>query len=404
MIFRYSFLLMFPLLMIMTITNGTAQTGGLTEVPPQQAGIDPDQLARVDSLIYQAIDDGETPGAVLVVVRDSVVVHRKAYGYMQKEPESLPLSPETIYDLASLTKPLATATAAMKLVQDGYLRLSDPVADFVPEFEHFGGGSEGSGNRPRVLNLLTHTAGIPSYAPVEKLKELYGDQASDSLMTWLSSLPDRPEPGEQMTYSCPSYITLQKVIEDVTGMSLADYTRKKIFGPLGMHNTFYTPDPEFHHKIAPTSYSDEDGVVTGIVHDPLANEIMKGVSGNAGLFSTADDLALFAAMMLNDGAINGTRIFGPATVRAMTSTPDGMESFGRGPGWDLDSSFASNQGDLFGKHTYGHTGYTGTSMVMDADTRTAVILLTNRVYPDDSGSVIDLRAKVSNVVAASVLD
>ena len=374
---------------------------------PGEMGMDPDHLSKADDIIMEAIDSGETPGAVLLIVRDSFIVYNKAWGWMQRHATERKMDPDAIFDLASLTKPVATATAVMKLVEDGRLRLMDPVSDYIPEFAGFGLIGLPPRERPRIIHLLTHTAGLPSYLPVELLTEVFDIHTSDIIMPYMCSLPDRPGAGLDFTYSCPSFITLQKVVEAVTGTDLATWTHEHIFQPLGMHDTFFSPGPDLlaQHllsRIAPTLYSESDGLLSGTVHDPIARQIMNGISGNAGLFSTGKDLALFAAMMLNDGTVNGKRILSPAAVRTMTSLQRGLEFSGRGLGWDLYSPFASNQGDLFGSAAYGHTGYTGTSMVIDPDTKTAVILLTNRVYPDDSGSVISLRARVANVVAASI--
>ncbi len=390
------------------VQTAAAQPLSLSHASPEEAGMDRAQLLRVDSLILDAITSEITPGAVLVVVRDSVIVYENAWGWTRRVPDLDDMHTGTIFDLASLTKPVATATAAMKLVETGHLRLTDPVSKYVPEYARFGGKELPLREQPRIIHLLTHTAGLPSYAPVRDLKKKHGDEAGDNLMTYLCSLPNPAPPGTQMTYSCPSFITLQKVVEAAAGTDLHTWTRQHLFEPLGMMDTFYLPidepvDEQLLERIAPTVYNRKEGIAAGIVHDPLAREVMGGVSGNAGLFSTAGDLAVFAAMLLNDGAIHGRRILSPATVRAMTAAPSGMEPFGRALGWDLNSSFASNQGDLFGSQTYGHTGYTGTSMVLDPETRTAVILLTNRVYPDDTTSVVDLRAKIANVVAASVI-
>ncbi|MFO8028361.1 MAG: serine hydrolase [Cyclonatronaceae bacterium] len=376
----------------------------LNYATPEEMGMDGDRLLLADSLLLDAVRAGDTPGAVLIVVRDSMIVYEKAWGWMQRTPEPREMDRNTIFDLASLTKPLATATALMKLVEDGHLRLTDPVSKYVPEYAHFGGQERPAREQPRIIHLLTHTSGLPSYAPVSQLRDQYGSEADDSLMGYLCALPDRPKPGSGMRYSCPGFISLQQVVEAVTGTDLNTWTRRHLFRPIGMEDTFFLPDETLLDRIAPTVYTEKDGVVAGIVHDPLAREVMGGISGNAGLFSTAGDLALFAAMMLNEGSINGTRVLSPATVRTMTSAPAGFESHGRALGWDLSSSFASNQGNLFGEKAYGHTGYTGTSMVMDPDTGVAVILLTNRVYPDDSTSVVDLRAKVANVVAGSIID
>ena len=406
----FLFLMTAALLCGSTCSSGiaNAQSLSLSYAAPEQTGMDPEQLLRIDSLILDAITSELTPGAVLVVVRDSFIVYENAWGWTRRIPDQREIHTGTIFDLASLTKPVATATAVMKLVETGHIRLTDPVSRYLPEYARFGDKELPLREQPRIIHLLTHTAGLPSYAPVRDLKEKYGEEAGENLMTYLCSLPDPAPPGTQMTYSCPSFITLQQVVEAVTGTDLHSWTRDYLFEPLGMMETFYLPigepvDGEIMDRIAPTAYSEADGVMAGSVHDPLAREVMGGISGNAGLFSTAGDLAVFAAMLLNEGTVNGRRILSPATVRTLTGAPSGLESFGRALGWDMKSSFASNQGDLFGSRTYGHTGYTGTSMVLDPETRTAVILLTNRVYPDDTTSVVDLRAKIANVVAASVI-
>lgn len=389
------------LITVMIVYTGLSRP--LPEISPEFMGMDPVQLTYADSLIEASINDGDIPGAVLVIVRDSVIVHRKAFGWMQTIPGRVEMNIETVFDLASLTKPVATATAVMKLLEQGRLRLSDPVSDYIPEYGRFFGARVAGREQPSVIDLLTHTAGMPFYLPVEQIQRLYGKHTADSLMTYMSEIPFRPHPDASFTYSCPSFIALQKIVEEVTGSDLATWTRDHIFEPLGMSNTTFLPDPAIHHRIAPTRYHEEEGELRGVVHDPVARELMKGISGNAGLFSTGDDLALFAAMLLNKGEIYGMRVLSSASVRFMTAVPEGKEDSGRTPGWDLSSVFSSNRGDLFGKNTYGHTGYTGTSMIIDPDTRTAVILLTNRVYPDDTGSITDLRARIANVVAASII-
>ncbi len=402
-------------ILFMVLTAAPVMAQSLPMRDPEQAGMDPLRFVLADSVIEAAIAGGQTPGAVLLVVRDRHIVYRKAYGWKQQVPDPRPMTPETIFDLASLTKPVATAAAAMQLVEKGVLRMSDPVSRYLPEFRRFGNLDVPLRQRPQVRHLMTHTAGLPSYASVERLKRRYGAAAGDSLMGYLSTLPDRPAAGADYTYSCPSFITLQKVVEAAAEMTLDEYTREYIFSPLGMDDTFFVPLSKHEptplqpipavqmSRIAPTVYTPDTGVVAGVVHDPLAREVMAGVSGNAGLFSTADDLALFAAMLINMGEINGRRVLSPASVRVMTEPPSGLEHYGRTPGWDYSSSFASNQGDLMGPRTFGHTGYTGTSLVVDPDSRVAIILLTNRVYPDDTTSVVDLRAKVANIIAGSVL-
>ncbi|MEX0686462.1 MAG: serine hydrolase domain-containing protein [Balneolales bacterium] len=380
---------------------GSLSAQPLPIVDPADAGMDPGHLWRVDGLIHEAIKDKETPGAVLAIVRDGKIVYRKAYGMMRLEPSHRRMRENTIFDMASITKPVATATALMILVDRGIIRLDDPVSHFIPGFMSY--SEKDYFEDARIIHLLTHSAGLPAYAPVDELSKRFGRVSPDSLMNYFSTATRITAPGNTFLYSGPSYITLQMIIESITGESLHSFTQKNIFEPLGMINTTFMPGVDKLASIAPTIKS-EDGLISGAVHDPLANTLMGGISGNAGLFSTADDLAIFATMMMNEGVFNNTRILSPASVKKMTQEPVLGAYHGRGLGWDLNSNFSSNQGNLFGRNTYGHTGYTGTSIMIDPDTKTAVILLTNRVYPDDTGSVVRLRGLIANVVAASIIN
>ncbi|MEX2395527.1 MAG: serine hydrolase domain-containing protein [Balneolales bacterium] len=364
--------------------------------------MDSRHLSRVDALVEQAIEDEETPGAVLVVMRKGKIAYRKAYGMKQIHPNAQEMKATTIFDMASITKPVATATSLMILLDRGLITLNDPISKFIPGFRAW--EDEKNRENAKILHLLTHSAGLPSYAPVAQLSSRFGNASADSLLHYFSTVERHSEPGTNFMYSCPSFITLQRIIESVTGESLHTFTQNNIFLPLGMHNTTFTPGENMMATIAPTQMQEDDMMLIGNVHDPLANILMSGISGNAGLFSSADDMAVFANMMLNNGIHDDRRILSPAAVNKMTGIPDKLGQFGRGLGWDLNSAFSSNQGDLFGKNTYGHTGYTGTSVILDPDTDTAVILLTNRVHPNDSGSVVRLRSLIANVVAASIID
>ncbi len=375
----------------------------LPVIAPEDAGFDAQRLQRVDKVIHTSIDNKETPGAVLFVVRDTAIVYQKAYGLRQLEPEEVRMDLSTVFDLASLTKPVATATAIFILAERGEIRLLDPVSRYIPDFNAWIDPDNDTEREIRIIHLLTHTSGLPSYPPVEQLVEDHGSPALDAVVDYFSHLERSVKPGTSFTYSCPNYVTLQQIIEQVSGKTLAEFSRQNIFTPLGMKNTTYNPSDAMSDRIAPTTFED-DVLLTGVVHDPFARKLMGGISGNAGLFSTGNDLALFTAMLLNNGTLNGKRILSPLSVSTLTTIPKEYESFGRSPGWDLHSPFASNQGDLFGDQTYGHTGYTGTSIVIDPATRTAVILLTNRVHPDDSTSVVRLRSLVANVVAGALVE
>ena len=369
---------------------------------PESVGMSSARLARVDKIIMEAMDRRDFPGAVILVVRKGKTVWRKAFGQSQWVPESAPMDVSKIFDMASVTKPVATATSVMMLVEQGRFRLWDKVTDFVPEFEAFTDDEGKAGEDARLWHLLTHTSGLPPYSDAEDLRDKYGYPITlESMTGHIARLEKSNPPGEEFHYSCLGFITLSYIVKKVTGKTVAEFSRENIFEPLGMNHTFYTPAQEFLPLCVPTQVYDGKPLI-GVVHDPLAR-LLGGVSGNAGLFSTADDLAIFAKMMLNNGSFNGKRILSPLAVDRMTEIYRIVDFAGRGLGWDLESGYATNQGDLFGPNAFGHTGYTGTSLIIDPDTETIVIFLTNSVHPDDKGNIISLRSRVANVVAGSIL-
>ena len=254
----------------------------------------------------------------------------------------------------------------------------------------------------RIYHLLTHTSGLPPYTNADTAAALLGRPCdTDSLVAYIARLPKIAPPGKEFHYSCLGYITLAAIVKKVSGKPINEFAQEHLFEPLGMHDTGYLPHPRDRSRLVPTEVIDGEPLV-GVVHDPLAR-LQGGVSGNAGLFSTADDLLRFARMLLNGGELDGVRIFGPLTVAKMTSVYPRVAFSGRGLGWDVSSAYSSNGGDLFPPSGFGHTGYTGTSIWVDRDTRTIVILLTNRVHPYDEGSVVRLRSLVANIVAASIV-
>lgn len=390
------------IIIITLIFNLPVLSQRLSVVSPVDAGFDPQRLAKVDKVIQSSIEYNETPGAVLFVVRDTTIVYQEAYGDRQLLPERERMTLSTVFDLASITKPVATASAIFILVERGEIQLQDPVSRFIPGFNSWRDVDNNTEDEIRIIHLLTHTSGF-SYPPVQQLVLEHGSPAPGALIDYVSNLKRTVKPGSSYSYSCTHYVILQQIIEIVSGKTLSEFCDDNIFKPLGMKNTTYNPTKEIREIIAPTTY-EEEKLLRGIVHDPLARKLMGGISGNAGLFSNGKDLALFAAMLLNKGTLNGTSIFSPLTVSAFTEIPKGYELFGRSPGWDIHSDYSSNQGDLFSENTYGHTGYTGTSIVIDPETRVAVILLTNRVHPDDSSSVVRLRSLVANIVAGSIIE
>jgi CubicO group peptidase (beta-lactamase class C family)/lysophospholipase L1-like esterase len=298
----------------------------------------------------------------------------------------------TVFDMASCSKAISTATSAMILIEQGKIRLLDKVSLYLPAFA----------DNIRIIDLLTHTSGLPAYAPISELKGTHAAPNPSSLIGYIATCKRDTTPETAFKYSCLNYITLQQIIEKVSGQNLRDFAKEHIFDVLGMRHTDYNPTGETLALCAPTERLKNGSVLKGIVHDPLAREMNGGISGNAGVFSCADDLAILSAALLNGGEYNGRRILSPLGVQALTHVPASLATFGRSLGWDVSSPFSSNKGDLFGPNAYGHTGYTGTSIVIDPDTQTAVILLTNRVHPEDKSEVTRLRTMVANAVAASI--
>jgi len=351
------------------------------------------RLEGILPLVEAAIQAKKIPGAVVLIGHEGRVVYRKAFGESSLVPERRVMTAETIFDLASMTKVVATTTAVMQLVEQGKIELSAPVSDYWPEFKQ--NGKE----LVTIRELLTHYSGLP---PDLELKPAWTGYDTAMQMIVASKL-DLP-PGTRFVYSDINFETLGEIVRRVSGEPLDVYCAEHIFKPLGMKDTLFTPPASLRGRIAPTQYEHGTSgpVLLGVVHDPTAR-FMGGVAGHAGLFSTADDISIFAQMVLNGGVYNGARILSPLSIEKMTTPqtpPDQMAL--RGLGWDIDSPFASNRGELFSVGSFGHTGYTGTSIWIDPVTQTYVILLTNRVHPLDKGEVIGLRTALATLVAAAL--
>lgn len=380
----------------------------LRVVSPRKVHLSEDKLAKADSAILDAISRKEIPGAVLGIVRHGCMAYKKAYGCRQVYPTIEPMTTETIFDMASCSKSMSTAISVMQLCENGMLRLTDPVANYIPDFCNWKDG-EGNTATIRIQHLLTHTSGLPAYASVESLKKKYGAPNPEGLLEHICLVKRQFKPGTDFQYSCLNYIVLQNIIQKCTGQSLRDYAREHIFLPLGMHHTFYLPIREDHSRwtnlIAPTTRQDDGSVLRGQVHDPLARIMNGGISGNAGVFSTVDDIALLCATLQNGGRWKGTRILSEQTVHTMRTVPEWAKEFGRTYGWDVSSPYASCNGELLSSETYGHTGYTGTSIVIDPVNDISIILLVNAVHPIDGPSrMVRLRSLISNIVASALSD
>ncbi|MEK6334959.1 MAG: exo-beta-N-acetylmuramidase NamZ domain-containing protein [Acidobacteriota bacterium] len=400
-----------PVLFLLVVLSVFPQTvAQLAPVSPAStAGMSAERLARIDAVIAAAIAKKELPGAVVVVGRHGRIVWRKAYGARAVEPQREAMTADTIFDLASLTKIVATATSIMILVEQGKVRLADPVVEFIPEMK--GEGRDAI----TIEQLLTHVAG---FAPDFDLRERW--MGYDEALKRLYREPLRNPPGSRFVYSDINYIALGEVVQRVSGQSLDVFARKNIFVPLGMRDTSFNPPTGLRPRIAPTetrrgqmNYLGDSGAnagqqgerwLRGEVHDPTSFR-MGGVAGHAGLFSTADDLTIFCRMIMNGGVYNQTRILSPMTIAAMTR-PRAVAEGGaaRGLGWDIATTFSTNKGDLFPLGSFGHTGFTGTSMWIDPASDTFVIFLSNRVHPDGKGDVGPLRGRVASIVASSITD
>lgn len=388
----------------------------LKRIKPEKVGISSEHMKYADEAIERAIAENQIPGAVLAVVKNGRLPYIKAYGSKCLYPEKEKMKENTVFDMASCTKSIVTSVCAMILIERGQLAMNDNLDIFYTDFNKNKLCHE-KRTTIRIRHLLTHSSGLPSYVKPEKLSEHYDTLNRANLIEYIANSERRFMPDSSVYYSCLNYILMQDIIEKVTGQSLRDFAKENIFDVLGMKNTDFIPlDPEtgepikpmvgksYLSAIAPTELITKDSAYVGIVHDPLARVINHGVSGNAGLFSTAEDLAVFTAALINDGVYDGKRILSPLGVKTLTTVSREMEKFGRTPGWDIYSAYATNKGDLLSPNTYGHTGYTGTSLVIDKENNLAIILLTNYVHQKGHNlrDILHLRGCVANSVAASL--
>lgn len=395
----------------------------LTVAAPQSVGMSAEKLGQIDALIEQDIAAKKLPGAVVVIGHKGKIVYRKAYGNRALAPTVEKMTVETIFDVASLTKPIATATSVMMLVEQGKLRLNDTIGKFIPEIQ------DKDAKSVTVQQLLTHVSG---YRPDFDLGEKWTGR--EGMLQALYKEKLRNAPGTKFVYSDIGFIVLGEIVQRVGGNANTDlsvFAPVNLFTPLRMNdsafarlniNSNFSPIAETAKAklIAPTenirgqnSYlgstfqGDEKSgneILRGKVHDPTAYR-MGGVAGHAGLFSTADDLARYCQMILNGGILDGKRILSANTIARMTA-PYVISEKGetRGLGWDMNTSFSSNRGEFFPLGSFGHTGFTGTSVWIDPTTQTFVVFMSNRVHPDGKGDVTATRARVATIAAAAITD
>ena len=344
-------------------------------------------LSEMEQAITGTIQDQLIPGGVLWLEREGLAFH-SAYGQRAITPEPEPMTEDTIFDIASLTKVIATTPAVLKLVEQGKLKLDDRVQRRVPEFK--GENKE----RVTVRQLLTHTSGL---RPGFTNRLTWSGREAGIKLACAEKLVY--EPDTDFRYSDLNFIMLAELVRRVSGRPFEEFVKAEIYRPLKLVDTGYKPADGLVPRIAPT-----EGALRGVVHDPTARA-MGGVTGNAGLFSTAADLARFARMMINLGELEGVRLFKPETVRLMTSvqTPAAVGAR-RGLGWDIDSGYSRPRGHFFPLGSYGHTGFTGTSLWIDPFSKTFWMFLSSRVHPNGRGNVLPLQAKLANLAAEAVKD
>jgi CubicO group peptidase (beta-lactamase class C family) len=379
---------------------------GLPPADPETVGLQASHLKSIDTVVATAIEAGEIPGAVVLVARHGRIAYFKAFGNRSIQPKIEPMTVDTIFDMSSLTKVVATTPSIMMLVEKGSLRLEDRVKRYLQNFS--GGGKDSI----TLRQLLTHYSGLQPDFDLSRQWSGY-----TAALEELLKMNTVSEPGKEFAYSDLNFIALGEIVHVVSGKTLDAFSGEHVFAPLDMQDTCFRPPAKTTPRIAPTetrrntlkylkgisSLASLDVMLRGEVHDPTAWR-MGGVAGHAGLFSSAQDLAIYAQMLLDRGAYPGGRLLSPATIQAMTSPQSPENSLQvRGYGWDIESRYSSPRGDLFTKG-YGHTGFTGTSLWIHPPTESFIIILTNRVHPEGGKDINHLRGAIANIVAGAISD
>jgi len=347
-------------------------------------------FAAVDDAARDAVQSGEIPGVVVLVGRGDDVLLQRAYGWRRLIPDHAPMATDTIFDIASLTKPFGTTLAVMSLVERGSVKLDAPLGRYLAEFR------KPAFAQVTIQRMLTHSAGFPAIPPPGSVKP----STAETVKAFARLSFDYP-PGSGTQYSDIGFILLGEMVRRVSGQPLDRYLERTIFKPLGLRDTMFTPPAKLRDRIAPTEWANGH-MLLGEVHDPRAR-LLGGVAGHAGLFSTAADLGRLCRMLVDGGALNGTRVFRATTVQSMwTRTADGSGS--RALGWDVSSVFARSMLPFFPVESPIHTGFTGTSVMIEPRTGTYVVLLTNRVHPNGGGAakIRELRVRVAAAIGSTL--
>jgi uncharacterized protein YbbC (DUF1343 family) len=342
----------------------------------------------IDRLVTDALAQGKLPGCVVVIGRKSGIVYTRAFGLRALVPDKEPMTEDTIFDLASLTKPIATATSLMVLADQGKLDLDDRASRYFPEFAAHGKDAI------TLRQLLVHVSGLPSETPIDDYQ--HGRAEAIRRITALSL---KAAPGAKFIYSDVGYLVLEEVIRRVTGTDLASFTAAAVFRPLGMNETGFSPSAKDRARTAPTELRN-DAWIRGEVHDPRAFRL-GGVAGNAGLFSTGKDIARYARMLLASGALGDARLLSASATAKMLAAHDVPGGI-RALGWDMQSAYSANRGDSLSRRAVGHGGYTGTSLWIDPEQDLFVLFLSNRVHPDGKGSINALAGAIGTLAGATL--
>lgn len=384
------------IILLLGLGASAAEPSRLRHVAPADAGVSAEKLQQIDAIVQEGLEQKKMPGCVVLVGRKDKIVLLKAYGNKRLEPATEPMTADTVFDLASLTKPIATATGVMILVDQGKLKLDEPVATYLPDFA--ANGKE----KVTVRQLLIHVSGL---IPDNSVKD-YDDGPEKAIQRVFALKPQTP-PGEQFAYSDMNFVVLGELVKKLSGKDVHEFSREHIFQPLGMRETSYLPRDDLKQRAAPTEKRDGKWM-QGEVHDPRAFKL-GGVAGHAGLFSTAEDLAIYASMMLGRGERGGKQILSEVAWKEMTAANrvparrnNGTQYEGiRGLGWDMKTGYSINRGDSFSPAAFGHGGFTGTAIWIDPEQDLFLIFLSNRVHPDGKGLVNPLIGRIGTVVGKS---
>ncbi|QHC36756.1 serine hydrolase [Komagataeibacter xylinus] len=368
-----------------TVTACAPHARGARHTGPDMSG--------VDRRLQQAVTQGETPGVVCAIGHDRQIVHRAVYGRRAVTPAAEPMTWDTVFDMASLTKAVITAPSVMQLWEQGRFRLDDPVSRYLPQFAAAGKATI------TIRHLLTHYSGLP---PDLDLKHPWQGRDAAFRLT-MAAAPSQP-PGRSFIYSDINFITLGFLVEKLSGMTLDAYATRFILTPLGMRQSRFLPPETWLPRIAPTQPDENGQMLRGQVHDPSARR-MGGVAGHAGLFSNADDMCLYAQALLDRRAGRPSAYpLQPRTLMLMTTAqqPEGKSDL-RGLGWDISTHYSSVRGDRFPLGSFGHTGFTGTSLWLDPGSDSYVLILTSRLHPAGHGNVVRLRHDVATAAALALI-